>query len=163
MRKRRHTNFVICTGSCRTSVVVQENPRSPDLSSHIQSYLSRVMIFQNTNFNLILSLLNPRRFFLQWVVQSSGECQTDWSCIFCLTSAWTPRSQLRQNFHIARYGNSLRLRFEPGSCKLLDALYFVQGLILQILAGQLHHSGSSARGLQVALLYSTWNHDNRNQ
>lgn len=108
------------------------------------------MIFQNANFNLILSLLNPRSSFLQWVVQSSGECQTGWSYMFCLTSAWTPRSQLRQNFHIARYGYSLRLHFEPGSCKLLDALYFVQWLIVQILTGQLHHSGRSARGLQAA-------------
>lgn len=90
MRKLRHTDFVICTGSQRTSLIVQKNPRPPDLSSHIQSYLSHVMIFQNITFNLILSLLNPRYFSLQWQVRCSGECQTDWSYVFTLTSAWTP-------------------------------------------------------------------------
>lgn len=147
MRKLRHTDFVICTGSQRTSVVVQKNSRPPDLSSHIQSYLSHVMIFQNTNFSLTLSLLNSRYFFLQWVVGYSGERQTGWSYMFTLILARTPRSQLWYNFHTAHYCNSLCLHFEPGSCRLLDVLQFVQCLILQILVRQLHHSGSSARGL----------------
>lgn len=146
-RKLRHTDFTICTGSQRTSVTVQKNSRPPDLSSHIQSYLSHVMIFKNTNFNLILPLLNPRYFSLQRVVRYSGECQTDWSCTFTVTSARTPRSQLRYNFHTARYGNSPCLHFELGSCRLLDGLQFVQWLILQISVRQLHHSGSSAHGL----------------
>lgn len=74
----RHRDFVICTGSQEdfsdsTEKFQASWPFVP------QSYLSHVMIFQNTNFSLLLPLLNPGYFSLRWVVRDGGGCRRDWS------------------------------------------------------------------------------------
>lgn len=162
MRKLRHTDFVICTESQRTSVVVQKNSRPPDLSSHIQSYLSHVMIFQNTNFNLTLSLLNSRYFFLQWVVRYSGERQTGWSYMFTLILAWTPRSRLIQLPHspllqFPMFAFWARVLQTPGCASICSVTHSTD---FGETASSLRKFSTWALG---CILYCTWNHDNQSQ
>jgi len=151
----RDTDFVICTGSQRTTVIVQKHSRPPDLSSHIQSYLSHVMIFQNMNFNLPLSLQKPRYVSLQSAVRCSGEHQTDWSYVFNLTSAWTPRSQLHKSFHTGRYGLApvCILSQGPADSWMRVSLCSDSFCSFRFVTHEVQHVGSS---LQFILYLKSW-------
>lgn len=62
-----------------------------------QSYLSLVMIFQNTNFSLLLPLLNPGYFSLWWRWWMPNR----WKLHAHPSPGGTLRSQLPQSFHTA--------------------------------------------------------------